>query len=504
MNTQSSAARRRRWWLSAVLLAASWAGMPAFAATCSSNGYNVNPNKQTNVQEFGSSPGYARTLITLGVNKTAVDGVVLSWSQTGGPPVTLNTTNPAAPTFLAPDVPAAGATLAFQLTATCPPGPGAGSKSDTGTVSIINVNRPPVAYASAAPPIACEGDNVVLNSSATAGTPISNDPDGDALTYLWTRTAGPVITLANAAGPSASFVAPVGIDPAGYTAQFNLRVSDGTLISNAALVVNVTRNVPPFATLSCPLRTNEGDPVVLNGSGSYDPNGQSLTYAWRQLQGLSSIAVGSETGNTVVFNAPLLTQGQDGFLEFELKATDPRGLFSLATCMTEIRDHTPPVITVPTLAPVDADSALGSNVPYAGVSAFDNVDGDLSALVTCNPVSGALFAIGPTPVGCGVDDSIGNHASASFNVTVADLSPPTYIDPPTEIAEEATAATGADVDFVIGTFDKVDGNGVAVCAPLSNSRFALGDTTVTCNATDAAGRAAPSLQFLVQIGRAHV
>ena len=48
--------------------------------------------------------------------------------------------------------------------------------------SVLNANRPPVAYASAAPPIAYDGmPSVLLRATAPAGRPVSNDPDGDAL-----------------------------------------------------------------------------------------------------------------------------------------------------------------------------------------------------------------------------------------------------------------------------------------------------------------------------------
>ena len=100
MNTHQIGTGSRRWWAASALLLASCVGtLPAIAANCNPNGYQVNPNNQ-NFQEYDASNGYAHTLVTLGVNKAAADGVVLSWVQTGGPAVTLNTSNPAAPTFL--------------------------------------------------------------------------------------------------------------------------------------------------------------------------------------------------------------------------------------------------------------------------------------------------------------------------------------------------------------------------------------------------------------------
>jgi hypothetical protein len=415
-----------------------------------------------------------------------------------GPAVTLNTSNPLSPSFLTPDVPAAGATLTFRLTVTCPDG---SNGSNDGTVSIINVNRPPVAYASAAPPIAYYGDAVVLRSFAPAGSPISNDPDGDTLVYSWVRTAGPTVTLANANSATASFTAPTASNP--YTLQFQLTVRDrptGGLTSTANVVVNVSQYLPPLARLVCPEHVNELGQVVLNGSTSSDPNGGVLTYQWTQLQGSPAIAIGGETGSTVTFNAPKLTTGQDGLLEFQLKATDTRGLFDLATCMTQIEDVTAPVLSVPANINAEATSAAGAMVDY-NAAAQDAVDDATPYVPACVPPPGSTFPLAAAPVAfkttavtCTATDTSGNTASAGFNVTVRDSTPPA-ITVPGALGVEATGSSGATATFSAPTSDAVDGPGNATCAPASGSTFALGTTSVACNATDARGNSAATARF---------
>ncbi|HEY0659825.1 MAG TPA: hypothetical protein VGD21_00660, partial [Lysobacter sp.] len=204
MNTHSALRRLSRWLASVGVITVSAMAVPAHAA-CNANSYKVNPNNQI-VMEFDAASGYNPIQVTLGLNKPLSDGVVISWSQEAGTAVTLNTANPAAPTFLTPSVSAAGAVLRFRATATCP---GGSSAFDEGTVSVVNVNRPPVAYASASPALADEGAAITLNSTAPGGSPVSNDPDGDSLIYQWTRTAGPAVTLAGANTAMASFVAPI-------------------------------------------------------------------------------------------------------------------------------------------------------------------------------------------------------------------------------------------------------------------------------------------------------
>jgi hypothetical protein len=501
MKTRSNAAHGRRWGIPAVLLAALCAAQPALAANCSPNGYGVNPKNQNSIQEFNPANNYARTLVTLGVNKSAnqiaSDGVALTWTQIGGPAVTLNTTNQAAPTFLTPDV-TASTTLTFRLTTTCP-GPGGASSTDTGTVTVLNVNRPPVAYVSATPALAYEGDTVTLDSSAPAGTPQSNDPDGDVLSYLWTRTAGPAVTLQNPTASSASFIAPT--TGSAYSLTFQLRVTDpGGLPSTASVVVNVTPNLPPVAKLVClPEQVAEGGQAVLDGSTSTQGTGGPLTYAWTQLQGSPGIVVGSETGSMVQFNAPALTAGFDGLLEFQLQVGNADGQ-DIATCMLQIVDVTPPRIQVPADITVEATSSAGEAVSYTAL-AQDAADDAAPYEIACAPPSGSVFPLAAPPtrqntstVHCAVTDLAGNGASADFHITVGDTTPPS-INVPGSLGVEATSAAGAPATFSVPTADAVDGAGEATCVPASGGNFALGTTAITCNATDARGNSANPAGF---------
>jgi hypothetical protein len=93
----------------------------------------------------------------------------------------------------------------------------------------------------------------------------------------------------------------------------------------------------------------------------------------------------------------------------------------------------------------------------------------------------------------------GNTANDSFDVTVQDTTAPT-IDSHADLTEEATSAAGAIVNYTSpATHDAVDGDGAAACTPLSGSQFVLGDTTVTCNATDAAENDAIPTTFVVHV-----
>ena len=61
---------------------------------------------------------------------------------------------------------------------------------------------------------------------------------------------------------------------------------------------------------------------------------------------------------------------------------------------------------------------------------------------------------------------------------------------PADLTADATSASGAPVSFTATATDDVDGAVAATCDPVSGSTFAVGTTTVTCSAKDAAGNAA--------------
>ncbi|MDD8026985.1 MAG: HYR domain-containing protein, partial [Acidobacteriota bacterium] len=69
-----------------------------------------------------------------------------------------------------------------------------------------------------------------------------------------------------------------------------------------------------------------------------------------------------------------------------------------------------------------------------------------------------------------------------------------------DVTAEAASSAGAVVDYVPPTAtDDFDENVIVTCTPAPGSPFALGDTTVTCRAEDAAGNQATPTSFVVHV-----
>ncbi|PYQ71428.1 MAG: hypothetical protein DMG01_25675, partial [Acidobacteria bacterium] len=146
-------------------------------------------------------------------------------------------------------------------------------------------------------------------------------------------------------------------------------------------------------------------------------------------------------------------------------------------------DTTPPVITVPPNASLEATVPTGAVFTYTA-SAVDAIDGNVA--VGCTPVSGSTFPFGATTVACTATDSHANVSTSTFTVTVSDTTAP-VITLPANATVEATGPTGAAFTYTASAVDAVDGSLVATCTPASGSTFPLGATTVSCTASDAHG-----------------
>lgn len=176
-------------------------------------------------------------------------------------------------------------------------------------------------------------------------------------------------------------------------------------------------------------------------------------------------------------------------------ATDPSGNTAQGAFAVTV------VVRPPTIAPredarLDATSPLGATLAYALPAATDFRGTPLT--VACDPAPGATFAVGDTVVTCAALDAWGQRAETTFLVTVALPSGPA-IAPHPDIGSVAATPSGARVAYVSPAATDGSGKPLAVlCVPASGSTFPLGDTLVTCTATDGFGRSV-STTFTVRV-----
>jgi len=180
-------------------------------------------------------------------------------------------------------------------------------------------------------------------------------------------------------------------------------------------------------------------------------------------------------------------------------ATDSGDLTDTKTFNIMVVDTTPPTLSgMPVDMTVEGNTLSGANVSWTDPTASDIVDPSPS--VGCSPLSGSFFALGePTTVTCTATDASGNVASASFDVTVVDTTPPSFSGVPADQTIYATGNSQAVATWTDPTASDIVWGGVAVsCAPPSGSTFNVGSTEVTCSATDGSGNSA-SASFWINV-----
>lgn len=179
---------------------------------------------------------------------------------------------------------------------------------------------------------------------------------------------------------------------------------------NATLGIGEVSNSEPVANAGIDQvieATGPATPFTLDGAGSSDPDGDTLTYVW------------SENGLTVGEEAMIELSRGCGPHVFSLTVTDPGGLSSTDDVLITIQDTTPPTLTPPPDIEVEEDDPLGTAVYLGEPLVFDVCD---TSIV---PVHDAptLFPLGETIVTWTATDDSGNTATAIQTVTVVPGSP---------------------------------------------------------------------------------
>jgi hypothetical protein len=98
-----------------------------------------------------------------------------------------------------------------------------------------------------------------------------------------------------------------------------------------------SQNTPPIANAGSDCIIPEGDPVVLDGSASGDPDGTIVTYHWIQTAG-TTITLSDAAAVKPDFTAPQVVSSAGETLKFQLTVTDNGGLTNTDTVFINVND----------------------------------------------------------------------------------------------------------------------------------------------------------------------
>ncbi|MBU4263973.1 MAG: hypothetical protein KKC76_19125, partial [Proteobacteria bacterium] len=226
--------------------------------------------------------------------------------------------------------------------------------SDADNVTVSTENRRPTADAGE-DRSAFVGDDVTLDGSG------SSDVDGDLLSFRWSFITIPedsTAILSETDQVKATFTID---EPGNYVAQ--LIVSDGSLDSEADSVTISTTNRNPIANAGQDQTVFVSDPVQLDGSGSTDPDGDTLTYSWS----LTSKPEGSSAAlSDPSLQKPTFTADLPGTYVAQLIVNDGT-LDSLADTVVVSTENSKPVSNAGT----DQSAYVGDTVTLDGSGSSD-------------------------------------------------------------------------------------------------------------------------------------
>ncbi|SMD45535.1 Por secretion system C-terminal sorting domain-containing protein [Aquiflexum balticum DSM 16537] len=349
------------------------------------------------------------------------------------------------------------------------------------TDPIAICNQPPVAVAK---PLTVSADaNCEGSATAVDFDGGSTDADGDQLSFS---------------------VSPVGPYPLGVT-NVKLSVSDGFVTSQASTTITVKDTTPPVVTC-------QNIEVALGADGTFSINSANFifdniltSYTDNCTTAPSTVGITKSNFdcNDLGADVPVTIFIRDGngnetACSFTVKVTDP----------LDVCNQPPVAVAKPLTISADANcEGIATAADFDGGS-FDP-DGDV---ISFGVFPAAPYSLGTTSVTLMVTDSKGATSTATTTITVEDKTDPVVTVPANILVENDPGQCGAIVTLTASASDNCSGITLVmnvddgkdiftrITTPLTGDAFfPVGTTTVTVDATDAAGNKAIQKSFTVTV-----
>ncbi len=257
----------------------------------------------------------------------------------------------------------------------------------------------------------------------------SSFPAGSVEGYDWSQTAGPTVVLDDPTSATPTFTAPVvSAEDGSQTLTFGLIVSaDETYSDEDTVDITVLHvNQAPVADAGDNSSVREGATAHLNGSFSFDPDGDDITYQWGQTGG-NPVTLSGNTVSNPTFTAPL---GGGTFI-FQLQVSDGDLVSELSAGNDSAEDDTVQV------------TVGANNAPTAEAGSDQNVD------------EGSLVALNGTgssdPDGDGLEHDWSQVSGPTVALDDASSATPTFNAPD-------VGAGGEDIVFQLIVTDDFEAN----------------------------------------------
>ena len=233
------------------------------------------------------------------------------WNQISGDAISFDKSSLSF-SFIAPEVaPTSSKRLAFELTVT-------DSYGLIGTDHVVIFVSPE----NSAPKANAGADVTVDENTSTSLACFGTDPDNDRLIFSWSTASSAVIENPASSVTMVNIPSVVGDSMITFTCT----VSDGTYSSSDSVdvVIKNTLDLDIISNAGIDQIVNEDILVSLDGSNSYDPENQSISYKWTQISG-ESVELSSNSSMSPYFTSPIVNNDEVKILTFEFKVYDDNG-----------------------------------------------------------------------------------------------------------------------------------------------------------------------------------